>query len=139
MNKKGLTLIEILVSLVILLLVVASLASVFVAGKMQIAHTRSRLTGTELGKYFLDPFQMYVRQDSWDDQINNKLYTPSTPSPYSNSWTDAIGLTIADSIGGRMTFAPIIYTVSRVLDASNSDTGLRRVVVTINWTESPPP
>jgi prepilin-type N-terminal cleavage/methylation domain-containing protein len=138
MNKKGLTLIEILVSLVILLLVVASLASVFVSGKMQIAHIRSRLTGTELGKYFLDPFQMYVRQgatsptanDGWD-QAYNQLYIPVGQDSYSRP--DPNGLTV-----GGVTFKPIDYTISRVKDASNNDTGLRRVVVKINWTESPP-
>jgi Tfp pilus assembly protein PilV len=136
MNKKGLTLIEILVSLVILILVVASLASVFVSAKMQIAHSRSRLTGTELGKYFLDYFQMYVRQgetslnaqDGWD-QINNQLYLLTSQD--SRTWQES-GLTIGD-----MTFGATDYKVSRVKDGSN-DTGLRRVVVKINWTERRP-
>jgi Tfp pilus assembly protein PilV len=138
MNKKGLTLIEILVSLVILILVVASLASVFVSAKMQIAHSRSRLTGTELGKYFLDYFQMYVRQgatsltanDGWD-QINNQLYLLTSPYQENRSWQES-GLTIGD-----MTFGATDYTVSRVKDGA-SDTGLRRVVVKINWTERRP-
>jgi Tfp pilus assembly protein PilV len=45
MNKKALTLFEIIVSVVILALAVTGLANVFVAGKRYIQHSRSRMTG----------------------------------------------------------------------------------------------
>jgi Tfp pilus assembly protein PilV len=68
MNKhiKALTLVEIIVSVVILALVITGLANVFVAGKRYIQHSRMRMAGGELGKEFLDPLQQYVRQDTWD-------------------------------------------------------------------------
>ena len=69
-NKKALTLVEIIVSVVILALVITGLANVFVAGKRYIQHSRMRMAGGELGKEFLDPLQAYVRQDTWDGGAN---------------------------------------------------------------------
>jgi len=63
--KKGLTLLEILVSCVLLALVLAGLANVFVVGKRYTLHTRSRIQGAELGRLFIDPLQMQARQDQW--------------------------------------------------------------------------
>ena len=58
----------------ILALVVTGIANVFVAAKKYIQHSRSRMTGGELGKKFLDPIQAYVRQDTWS---SNPLGTDS--------------------------------------------------------------
>lgn len=66
MDNKALTLLEILVAVIILALVVTGLAGVFVAGKRYIQRSRSRMTGGELGKYFLDPLQNDVNQSTWD-------------------------------------------------------------------------
>ena len=65
MNKKGLSLLEILVASLILALVLAGLLNIFVAGKRWVLHNRLRMTGGELGKFFLDPLQNEVRQDTW--------------------------------------------------------------------------
>jgi prepilin-type N-terminal cleavage/methylation domain-containing protein len=65
MNKKGLSLLEIIVSIIIFSLVALGLANVFVAGKRYIQHNRLRMGGGELGKYFFDPIQNSVRQDIW--------------------------------------------------------------------------
>jgi len=65
MNKKGLTLLEIIISIIIFSLVVLGLTNVFVAGKRYIQHNRLRMGGGELGKYFFDPVQNTVREDIW--------------------------------------------------------------------------
>ena len=79
MNKKGLSLVEILVSLVIMGLVMVGLVNIFISGKRWTLHSRSRITAGELGRYFLDPLQMDVRQDTWDqspvDPPPNNLLT----------------------------------------------------------------
>jgi len=74
MSKKGMSLLEILVSTLILALVMTGLANIFVAGKKYILHSRARMTGGELAKFFLEPLQMDVRQDEWDNlSANNCL------------------------------------------------------------------
>lgn len=56
---------EILVSLVILALVFLGLLNLFISGRRYLQHSQSRMAGSELGKVFLDPLQMEVRQDTW--------------------------------------------------------------------------
>jgi len=64
--QKAFTLIEILVATTIMVLIIASIANVFLASKRHILRARSRRTGGELGYFFLDPLQKQVRQDTWD-------------------------------------------------------------------------
>lgn len=49
------------------------LTNLFVSGKRLLAHSRARMTGGEIGRLFLDPLQMAVRQDTWTD-VTNALY-----------------------------------------------------------------
>jgi prepilin-type N-terminal cleavage/methylation domain-containing protein len=65
MDKKALTLLEILVSLVILGLLLTGLANIFLAGKRYTQRSRVRMAGGQIGKYFLDPLQNYVDQAAW--------------------------------------------------------------------------
>jgi Tfp pilus assembly protein PilV len=83
-NKKALTLFEILVSVIILALVITGLANVFVAGKRYIRHSRMRMGGGEIGKQFLDPLQSYVRQDTWG---TNPLGSNTIPNATEDIYT----------------------------------------------------
>lgn len=112
MNKKGFTLIEIIVAAFVLALVTTGLAYVFLAGKRHLLHTRSKIQATELGRLFLAPLQMDVRQDQWG---SNCL----------SAGTGCLGAQTIDSI----LYTPT-YNISNV-----SGTTLRKVKVTINWTE----
>src|SRR3989338_6754315 len=91
MHKKGFSLIEIIVATFVLALVTTGLAYVFLAGKKHLLHTRSKIQATELGRLFLSPLQMDVREDQWvtssnclsagtgcpgAQTIDNILYTP---------------------------------------------------------------
>lgn len=114
MPKKGLTLIEIIVSLVIMSITMAGLVNIFISARRHILHARTRMTGGELGKYFLDPLQMEVRQDTWD---NNNL---SVRPPYNGT-----NQTIE-----RINYRPI-YNITNV-----TNTTLRKVVVDIVWNET---
>ncbi len=112
LNRKALTLLEILISVIILALVVTGLANVFVAGKRYIQHNRSRMTGGELGKYFLDPLQTDVNASTWS---TNRLGT-HTASP--------VNVTLDRQYTGT-------YTITNNSPATN----INKVKVNITWTE----
>jgi Tfp pilus assembly protein PilV len=120
MDKKGLSLIEILVSCVILALVLTGLVNIFIAGKRYILHSRSRMTASELGRYFLDPLQMQVRQDQWG---NNCL---SNPASCSNP-------TIGRDQGLDWTYTAHYYSYQ-----NNPINNLNKVRVDITWSEPAP-
>lgn len=124
----GFTLLEIIVATVIFGLVMVGLANIFISAKRYTLHARSRIQAAELGKLFLDPLQMQVRADSWD-QINNLLRIPLGQE--SRSWTGT------QEVLDGISFTPN-YTVSRVRDSAGNDTGLRRVRVNITWAEPSP-
>lgn len=109
---------EIIVATLIFSLVMTGLVNLFITGKRYILHSRSRMTGAEVGRYFLDPLQMNVRQDTWGNATSNNL----TPSTYLgvNQTLDAINYTSN-------------YTISNV-----TNTTLRKAKVQINWTEPSP-
>lgn len=73
MNKQGVSLIEILVSCVIIALLLGGLSSIFVAGSRWITSIHAQSAGEEVGKLFLDPMQMHVRQIDWDNTATNAL------------------------------------------------------------------
>ena len=135
-QNRGLTLMEILVSLVILSLVMVSLGNLFVGAKRLFLHSRSRVVGAEVGRRMMDPFQMHVRQnpstpvanDGWG-QINNWLRNVA------GTWNGA-----ALNGGNGIVYQPQ-YAVTNVV-VTNPGTGqtetLRRVVLTIQWNEPNP-
>lgn len=112
MNKKALSLLEIIISTVILALVVTGLINVFVAGKGFIRHSRYRMSAVEMGKKFIDPLQAHVRQDTWSAGNN-----PLANNSLANS-------TIGD------------YTASYdITDLNPPDNTLKKVKVTVSWNE----
>jgi prepilin-type N-terminal cleavage/methylation domain-containing protein len=137
MNKRALTLMEIIVSLTILSITMAGLLNVFISAKKHSLRSRSRVSAGELAKYFLDPLHMQVRQDQWGSNCLSSNPTSGCPT--------------AQSIG-NMTYTPFYC-----MDCSDSDTvcinkcktnpsattyhggtvegtTLRRVRVDITWT-----
>jgi prepilin-type N-terminal cleavage/methylation domain-containing protein len=124
MRKKfGFTIVEVLISTVIFSLVVLGLSSVFISGKKLIIHSRERMTSGELGKFFLDPMQIYVSFDTWNVGNPNLKWDGS-----SNELRVGTRSGTAQSINNR-TFSES-HTVSAV-----TGTDLRRVVSTISWPE----
>ncbi len=131
MHKKGFTLIEIIVSLVLIALTLTGLVNIFVAGKKLILHSHSRLAGGELGKVFLDPLQMQVRQDTWD-LATNDLY-PDT------RYCDGVGGHTQQQncpTQAERTLGSIEYKATYVI--SDLSPNMRKVVTTINWNEPAP-
>jgi len=113
-KKSGFTLVEIMVAAIVFSLIILGLVSVFIAASKHIAHSRERMTSAQLGKFFIDPLQAYVRFDTWDD-IDNEL-----------------------SVGTKFGEIQIINNrnFSEEHDISVvADTDLRRVTSTITWNE----
>jgi len=112
----GFTLVEVVISVCILALVTTGLAYVFFAGKKHVIHNRSKMQVAELGRLFLAPLQMDVRQDQWGSNcLGSGSGCPSTP-------TNDVSV---DTISYKPT-----TVVSGV-----SGTSLKKIKVTINWTE----
>lgn len=134
----GFSLIEILISILILALIMTGLVSLFISGKRWILHTRSRMAAGELGKYFLEPLQMEVRQDTWDqppyDPAPNNLLTAGNYKSTNNSFPGYETYTVVSwfeepNVGG-ITYYPV-YRVE------NKD-GVRKVRFTLIWNEPVP-
>ena len=118
-RHTGFTLVEVLVSLTIFALVIVGLSSVFVAGGKLIMHNRERMTSAQLGKFFLDPLQAYVRQDTWDS---------AGPVPAANELR----------VGSRPgVFSPQTINNRRFTEVINVTAvgNLRRVIANISWPE----
>lgn len=119
MHHKGISLVEIVVSMVILSLVLVGLVNVFILSKSYIVHSRSRVSAGELGRYFLDPLQMDVRQDTWG--ANNLT---AGGNPVFEQTIDING---------------VRYTPSYEISNQTTDGAtLRRVKVEISWNETQP-
>lgn len=116
-NNKGLTLLEIIVSAVIFALIMAGLTNIFISSKRYILFSRSRMTGGELGKNFLNQLHTEVRQDTWDNSSANML----TEGSYDQSTT-------LNNIDYK-------YTLNKT---NVSGTTMRRVVLNATWNETNP-
>ena len=111
MDKRGFTLIEVIVSTILIAVLVIGLASIFLSGNRYILHSRRRMTSGELGMVFLDPLQMDVRQDTWGSNcLSNKTNCPPPQSI------------------GSITYTPDYSDITDI-----AGTSLRRVKLTINW------
>ncbi len=124
MKRKGLSLLEILVASLILTLALAGLLNIFVAGKRWVLHNRLRMTGGELGKYFLDPLQQQVKQSEWDSTSNDYI-----SSNLLHKRTNEAGSPVTLD----RPYTPY-YTVS-VPPSFSSDSPMRKVRVDIKYIE----
>ena len=127
MNKKGFTLLEILVATLILALVTTGLAYVFLAGKRHILHTRSKIQAAELGRLFLAPLQMDVRQDTWNQAANALSATP----PGGRDCASQPGCPAAP----ERTLDGITYDARYTINRDNPIPNVNKVKVDITWTE----
>jgi len=132
LKNRSTTLFEVIVATVIFSLVMAGMVGVFVAGKRHIFHSRERMTGSEMGKLFLDPLQLSVRQDTWND-TGNALTEGTTYCDSSGTGQNPA----CPSAGSQRKVNNIDYTAQYDVDAV-SGTNLRRVKVHVNWTEFSP-
>jgi prepilin-type N-terminal cleavage/methylation domain-containing protein len=113
MKKKGLSLLEILISMFILSLVVVGLANIFISTKRNILHTRYAMVGAELTKQYLAPLHKDVRQDTWTTNcLGNNVGCPT----------------------GVLTVYDMAYTPTAPF-VSAGPGNLRKAKITLTWTE----
>jgi hypothetical protein len=118
---------EIIVSLTILSVTMAGLLNVFISAKKHSFRSRSRVSAGELGKYFLDPLHMQVRQDQWGSSSNCLSSNPTCPSCCPSAQTIS-----------NITYTPA-YNITNVVGTGTvgdcvANDCLRRVKVDITWT-----
>ncbi|MDD5129385.1 MAG: hypothetical protein PHO40_07040 [Candidatus Omnitrophica bacterium] len=131
-RNRSTTLFEVIIATLIFSLVMAGMVGVFVSGKRNILHSRERMTGSEMGKLFLEPLQLAVRQDTWDTAAN-ALYVGTTYCDASGSDQNPA----CPSVASQRTVNNIDYSAQ--YDVSYvSGTSLRRAKVQVNWTEFSP-
>ncbi|MDD4900282.1 MAG: prepilin-type N-terminal cleavage/methylation domain-containing protein, partial [Candidatus Omnitrophica bacterium] len=131
--KKAVTLMEVLVALIILAVVMAGIVNLFISGKRWILHMRARMAGGELGRQFLDPLQMDVRQDQWMLGANSNCLTSAGTASgtcgFFQPWFDP---------SGQMLYTPNYVITPLNVDATHPLGHLRRVVLTVTWNERDP-
>ena len=121
-NNKGFTLLEILITVLILALVMSGFANLFYSSKWYVIHSRSWMVAGELARYYLDPLQANVSQDNW------------TNSCLGNQSCSGEILQLSQLIPGAYSYN---YTPS--YNISNGPIGnLTKVVLNITWNEIAP-
>lgn len=110
------------------------LTNLFVSGKRLLAHSRARMTGGEIGRLFLDPLNMAVRQDTWDD-VANPLYD----NPAAGSTTRYCGGGTPSQPGcpsaSERTLGNIIYDAKYEFTRNSPINNLTKVRLDVTWTE----
>ena len=116
-NKKnfkriaGLTLLEILVSMVVFALIMGGLANLFISTKRLILRAGYQMSSAEIGKRFLDPLQLKVSADTWNTNcLGQPNYSDCPP----------------DEVFGGITYHPT-YQITNL-----PGTNLQKVVVTVD-------
>lgn len=109
---------EVLISSIIFALVLVGMTNLFIAGRRYILHARARMTAGELGKYFLDPLQMQVRQDQWGSNCLSTGSGCATPPTFNINKID--------------------YDAKYEVSPGPGATDVRKVKTTITWQEIAP-
>jgi Tfp pilus assembly protein PilV len=116
--SSGISMLEIIISMMILALVLVGLINVFVVSRGYMAHGRSRISASQLATVFLDPLQNEVNQTSWNTSAN------------------LLNVTTVDRVGTAVPIDGVYYTPTYNVTDQSSDTALRRVTVNITWNET---
>ncbi|MBU0503707.1 MAG: type II secretion system protein [Candidatus Omnitrophota bacterium] len=117
MDKKGMTLLEIVISMLILSLVTIGTANVFISAKKHVILNRSKMVAIGLARSYLESLQVNVTQDTWDLSGNNLCL--GVYPPFNDTFNPGMN-----------------YTIRRKVD-TNPAAGIdaRRVTLTIAWDE----
>lgn len=124
MRKKkltGFTLVEVIVSLLILLSTAAGIFASFVAAQNYVVRSKRRIAAVNFARQKFEKLRPYVRQDTWAVSSTNLLWA-------AEGATQAYGpeiFSFTDIWTGQLN-----YTVTNTVN-----TALRPVSVTANWTE----
>ncbi len=118
-TKKGMTLLEIIISMLILSFVSIGIANVFIAAKKHISKNRNKIIAAELGRYYMDALKVNVTQSNWG-QSGNDLNLGNTT--FNNNMNPLMN-----------------YTIWRNVDNASDpllNNAVRGVRLTISWNET---
>jgi prepilin-type N-terminal cleavage/methylation domain-containing protein len=118
---KGMTLLEILVSMLIFSLIMLGLINVFVASKRLILSSRSQIAAAELARFTLGNVSLQVNRQEWG---NNCLSNSSRCSGFNKT---------LDNINYNIT-----YNTSRMFEGNITVDNLYKVKSRIAWDETQP-
>jgi prepilin-type N-terminal cleavage/methylation domain-containing protein len=110
---KGFTLVEIMVSLMILALLASGVFSVMVSMRHLVAHSKKRMGAIEVARRVIEDHRKYIRADTWDN-----ITSPLNPS---GSWS-----------GYDYSYPPYRFR-TRVDGVAGSD--CRKIAVDVRWDE----
>ena len=117
-NNKGFTLVEVVVSLLIILAAVSGIFASFVASQKYIRRAKTRAIAINSLRQQIEQLRPSVRQDTWKLPAN-PLYVPASAT---TSYTTGSIPNLKNS--------QLEYSVS-----SSSDTTYRTVAITAKWNE----
>jgi Tfp pilus assembly protein PilV len=115
-TSAGISMLEIIVSMLILALVLLGLINVFVVSNSYLAHSRARISASQVGTVFLEPLQNDVRASDWNASSNN--------------------LSIQSGVKNITTVNGLDFTPAYEIADDPTGTTLRRVRVNITWNET---
>ena len=128
MKKKkqgGFTLVEVIVSLLILLTTAAGIFASFTAAQNYVLRSKRRIAVVNFARQKFEELRPYVRQDTWTNSTSgaNFLYAPESSSQLYSE------LFFFSSISSTWT-GLLNYTVTNTVNTAS-----RMVSITANWTE----
>lgn len=124
-NNSGFTLVEIVVSLMIILAAVSGIFAGFVATQKYISRSKRRAAVINYIRQQLDNLKPSIRKDTWD-KTSNALYAPPGESRTYTAKTSFPNLKNSSSDA-------LVYTVSAASDTAA--TAYRVVSITAKWQE----
>ena len=123
--NSGFTLVEIVVSLMIILAAVSGIFAGFVATQKYVSRSKRRSAVVNYVRQQLDTLKTSIRKDTWDDTAN-RLYAPPGGSV---TYTAMSSLSNLKNTSGDA----LVYTVSAASDTAA--TAYRTVSITAKWVE----
>ncbi len=124
--NSGFTLVEIVVSLMIILAAVSGIFAGFVATQKYVSRSKRRGQVINYVRQELDTLKTHIRKDTWDDAAKNLLYAPRGVSKTYTAKTSFPNLKNYSSDA-------LVYTVSAAQDTAA--TAYRTVSITAKWVE----
>lgn len=130
MGKRALSLIEILVSIIVLALVVTGLTQVFLSARKFSIHSRSRATAMQLGKFMLDYLPVYTNATATGWNATTSAINITAPSRYCGGALEQITGCPPEA---NRTIDNTVYTAQyNITDTGN----VRKVTLNIFWNET---
>ena len=120
LNRKGITLVEVVISLLIILIGASGIFASFIAAQNYVMRAKRRIAAVNVARQKFEELKPFVRQDTWAQSTNELYAGVGSTQPY-----------ICGTVWFNSTWnGTLNYTVTNPDVAS-----FRNVSMTLNWTE----